>query len=128
MLVSPLAGRSAGSDDSGFLLVEWTDEGGTTSRARPIAPLHVHHADDECWYVLDGKLGFLVAGEEIEAGSGDAVFVPAGVPHAYWNAQEGPTRYLLVVTRRIADLLHELHADGATDFGAIFRKYDSELL
>ena len=78
--------------------------------------------------MLDGKLGFLVDGEEIEAGSGDAVFVPAGVPHAYWNAQEGPTRYLLVVTRRIADLLHELHADGATDFGAIFRKYDSELL
>ena len=56
------------------------------------------------------------------------MFVPAGVPHAYWNAQEGPSRYLLVVTRRIADLLHELHADGATDFAAIFRKYDSDLL
>ena len=128
MLVSPLSGRSAGSDGSSFVVVEWTDPGGDTSRERPIAPLHVHHADDECWYVLDGRLGFLVDGEEVEAGPGDAVFVPAGTPHAYWNAQAGPTRYLLVIPRRIADLLHELHAAGATDFPAIFRKYESELL
>jgi hypothetical protein len=32
------------------------------------------------------------------------------------------------MTRGIAELLHELHAEGATDFPAIFRKYDSELL
>lgn len=128
MVVSPLAGRSAGSDDSGFLLVEWTDPGGETTRGRPIAPLHVHHADDECWYVLAGRLGFRVGDEEVEAGPGDAVFVPAGTPHAYWNANDGPTRYLLVIPRRIADLIHELHAEGASDFAAIFRRYDSELL
>ncbi|HST26514.1 MAG TPA: cupin domain-containing protein [Gaiellaceae bacterium] len=128
MLVSPLSGRSAGSDDSGFVVVEWTDPGGETSRDRPIAPLHVHHADDECWYVLDGRLGFRVGGDELEAGPGDAVFVRAGTAHAYWNAQDGPTRYLLVIPRRIADLLHELHAPGAKDFAAVFRKYESELL
>jgi mannose-6-phosphate isomerase-like protein (cupin superfamily) len=127
VLVSPLSDRSAGSDESGFVLVEWTDEGGT-SRERPIAPPHVHHADDECWYVLDGKLAFLVDSEEIVAGPGDAVFVPAGVPHAYWNAEDGPTRYLLVIPRRIADLLHELHDGEAKDFAAVFRKYESELL
>ena len=128
MLVSPLAGQSAGSSASSFQVVEWTDPGGTTSRERPIAPLHVHHADDECWYVLDGRLGFLVGSEEVEAGPGDAVFVPAGTPHAYWNGQDGPTRYLLVIPRRICDLLHDLHAEGATDYPAIFRRYDSELL
>jgi mannose-6-phosphate isomerase-like protein (cupin superfamily) len=128
MLVAPLSGRSAGSDESGFVLVEWTDEGGDTSRERPIAPLHVHRADDECWYVLDGRLGFLVDGEELEAAAGDAAFVPSGVPHAYWNAQDGPTRYLLVIPRRIADLLHELHDGEPKDFAAVFRKYDSELL
>jgi mannose-6-phosphate isomerase-like protein (cupin superfamily) len=128
MLVSPLAGRSAGSDEASFVLVEWTDPGGTTSRDFPIAPLHVHHADDECWYVLDGRLGFRVGNEELEAGPGDAVFVPAGTSHAYWNPQDGPTRYLLVIPRRIADLLHELHAEGATDFASIFRRYESELL
>jgi mannose-6-phosphate isomerase-like protein (cupin superfamily) len=128
VLVSPLAGQSAGSADSSFQVIDWTDPGGTTSRERPIAGLHVHHADDECWYVLDGRLGFLLDGEKVEAGPGDAVFVPAGTPHAYWNAQDGPTRYLLVIPRRIADLIHELHAEGATDYPAIFRKYESELL
>ena len=128
VLVSPLAGRSAGSDDSGFVLVEWTDEGGTTSRDFPIAPLHVHHADDECWYVLDGRLGFRVGDDEVEAGPGEAVFVPAGTPHAYWNAQDGSTRYLLVIPRRLADMLHELHDGNPKDFPAVFRKYESELL
>ncbi len=127
MVVSPLAGRSAGAPASSFVLVEWTDSG-ETSRERPIAPLHVHHADDECWYVLDGKLGFRVADEEVEAGPGDAVFVPAGTPHAYWNAQPAPTRYLVVMPRRIADLVDALHAEGATDYAAIFRRFDSELL
>ena len=127
MLVSPLSGRSTSSDGASFALVEWTDPGGT-NRERPIAPFHVHHADDECWYVLDGRLGFRVGDDEIEAGPGDAVFVSAGTPHAYWNAQDGPTRYLLVIPRRLADMLHELHTKGATDFSAIFRKYESELL
>lgn len=129
MLVSPLSGRSAGTDGSGFVVVEWTDDGGgTTSRDFPIAPYHVHHADDECWYVLDGRLGFRLGDEEVEAGPGDAVFVPAGTPHAYWNAKAGPTRYLLVITRRIADLLHELHDGEPKDYAAVFRKYESELL
>ena len=128
MLVSPLAGRSAGSDTASFVVVEWTDEGGT-SRERPIAPFHVHHADDECWYVLDGRLGFL---RRRRGGRGGARATPCssrperrtptGTP------QDGPTRYLLVIPRRIADLLHELHDGNPKDFAAVFRKYESELL
>jgi mannose-6-phosphate isomerase-like protein (cupin superfamily) len=127
VLFSPLAGRSAGSDTSSFVVVDWTDEGGT-SRERPIAPFHVHDLDDECWYVLEGTLGFRVGDEELEAGTGDAVFVPAGTPHAYWNAGDGPARYLLVVPRRIADLLRELHDGSTADFPAVFRTYESRLL
>ena len=112
--------------DSEFVVVEWADEG-VTSRERPIAPLHVHHADDECWYVLEGALGFRVGDEDLEARAGDAVFVPRGTPHAYWNAHAGPTRYLLVMPRRIADLIEALHA-GPGDYAAIFREHESELM
>jgi hypothetical protein len=35
---------------SDFIIVEWTDAG--TSEWDWIVPLHVHHADDEAWYVL----------------------------------------------------------------------------
>jgi mannose-6-phosphate isomerase-like protein (cupin superfamily) len=127
VLFSPLAGRSAGSPDSAFVVAEWTDEG-ETSRERTIAPLHVHHADDECWYLLEGKLGFRLGDEEIEAGPGAAVFVPAGTPHSYWNAHAGRTRYLIVMPRRLADLIEAVHAEGAIDYAAIFRRYESELL
>jgi mannose-6-phosphate isomerase-like protein (cupin superfamily) len=129
MLVSPLSDRSAGSDSSSFVVVEWTDEGGTTSRDFPIAPLHVHHADDEAWYVLEGALRFRLGEETCEAGPGTAVLAPKGTPHAYGNARPGePARYLLVITPRIRALIRALHEPGASDYPAIFRAHESELL
>ena len=55
-----------------FVLVEWTAEVGT----HWIAPLHVHHADDEAWYVLEGELGFRLGDEEVVAAAGSAVVAP----------------------------------------------------
>ena len=46
-------------------------------------PLHVHHNADETFYVIDGELTIYVGDERIEAGPGDFVFGPQGVPHAY---------------------------------------------
>src|SRR6478609_7945657 len=123
-----LASGAVGGRDGQFVLVEWSDPGGLTSRERPIAGLHVHHADDEAWYVLEGTLGFRVGDELVEAGPGAAVLVPRGTPHTYWNARAEPARYLLVMTPRIHRLVRELHAPGASDYGAIFRAHESELL
>ena len=57
MFIERLAGGSLGSPNDDFVVVEWTAEIGT----HWIAPLHIHHADDEAWYVLEGTL---VAGDE----------------------------------------------------------------
>lgn len=46
------------------------------------APLHVHDLEDELFYVLEGRHVFTVGDTEFEAGPGDAVFGPKGVPHA----------------------------------------------
>jgi mannose-6-phosphate isomerase-like protein (cupin superfamily) len=122
-----LAGDQLGGEDSDFLLVEWTDSG--DSGYEWIAPLHVHHADDEAWYVLEGALRVRLDDDVIEAGPGAAVFAPKGTPHAYGNARKGePVRYLLVLTPRIRALIDALHAPGATDYRAIFRAHESELL
>jgi mannose-6-phosphate isomerase-like protein (cupin superfamily) len=109
-------------------MVEWGDPGGVTSPERPIAGLHVHHADDEAWYVVEGTLGFRVGDEVVEAGPGAAVLVPRGTPHTFWNARPEPARYVLVMTPRIQSLVRELHAPGASDYAAIFRAHESELL
>jgi mannose-6-phosphate isomerase-like protein (cupin superfamily) len=46
-------------------------------------PLHIHHDADETFHVIDGRLTIFVGDERIEAGPGDFVFGPMGVPHAF---------------------------------------------
>jgi mannose-6-phosphate isomerase-like protein (cupin superfamily) len=126
MEAPPLAGHTLASQDGSLALAEWADEG-ESSAERPIAGLHVHHSDDEAWYVLEGTLGFCLGDKKVTAPVGSAVLAPAGMPHAYWNAGAGRTRYLLIAHPRLFALIEELHAPD-TDYAEIFRKYDSELL
>ena len=46
-------------------------------------PIHIHHNEDETFYVLEGEVAFLVADERIDVGAGDFLFAPRGIPHAY---------------------------------------------
>jgi mannose-6-phosphate isomerase-like protein (cupin superfamily) len=122
-----LVGRQLGGADGDFVIVEWTDRG--DSKWEWIAPLHVHHADDEAWYVLEGTLRFRIGDDVFEAGPRSAVVAAKGTPHAYGNARRGePARYLLVMTPKIQALVRALHEPGAQNYPDIFRAHDSELL
>jgi mannose-6-phosphate isomerase-like protein (cupin superfamily) len=126
-VIAPLAGMELGGAGSDFVIVEWTDSG--ESEWEWIAPLHVHRADDEAWYVLEGVLRFQLGDEAFEVGPRGAVMAPKGTPHAYGNARRGElARYLLVMTPRIRGLVQAVHEPGARDYADIFRAYDSELL
>ena len=46
-------------------------------------PLHLHHNEDETFYVLEGELSFLVGDERIDVQTGDYLFAPRGIAHAY---------------------------------------------
>jgi quercetin dioxygenase-like cupin family protein len=59
------------------------------------SPLHVHHREDEWFYVLEGELTFWVGGEVIEAPAGSFVFGPRDVPHTFVVSSE-TARFLLV--------------------------------
>ncbi len=89
--------------------------------------LHVHHADDEAWHVLEGTLTFKFSDREVEAPAGTTVFVPAGVAHAYWEAH-GPTRYLIIMTPRLRKLIAELHLTPYALHGEVMRRYESEII
>ena len=101
IIAPPLAGHVIGSIGDAFVIAEWQDAGGSAGPPRLIAPRHLHHSDDEAWYVLEGALRVQVGKDEIEAGTGSSVLVPRGTPHAYWNAGPGRVRYLLVMTSNI---------------------------
>ena len=118
LTASPLGGRG---DD--FVLAQWVAEVG----GHWIAPLHVHHDDDEAWYVLRGRLGFRLGDEEFEAGPGSAVLARRGTPHAYWNAGDTEAEYVLVMPPRVATLIEAIHEPDA-DIPALFEAHASELL
>ena len=113
---SALAGVDA--TDASFVIQEWRGSGPAT--------LHVHHADDEAWHVLEGTLHFRFENREVDVPAGGTVVVPAGVPHTY--RAEG-ARYLIVLTPRLASLIAELHAaPDSTAHPAIYHRHASTLL
>ncbi|BDP43665.1 hypothetical protein DAETH_36340 (plasmid) [Deinococcus aetherius] len=49
-------------------------------------PAHVHPRQRELFTVVSGTLGVRVGGKERLVAAGEAVEVPPGAPHTYWNA------------------------------------------
>jgi quercetin dioxygenase-like cupin family protein len=60
-------------------------------------PPHVHHAEEESFWILEGRFTFTVADVEIPAAPGDFVFGPRDVPHRF-RVDQGPARLLYVFT------------------------------
>ena len=59
------------------------------------SPLHVHHNEDEWFYVLEGELTIWVDGHDDRGGAGAFVFGPRDVPHTFVVSSER-ARFLLV--------------------------------
>jgi quercetin dioxygenase-like cupin family protein len=67
----------AGGDETGhaFAQIENFDPRGTAT------PLHVHHNEDETFYVVEGEVTVIIGGERIDLGPGDYLFAPRDIPH-----------------------------------------------
>lgn len=66
-----------------------------TRAAEP--PRHIHHREDELWYVLDGQMTFQVGDTTLVAPAGAFAYAPKGVAHAFTIDVE-PTRVLILAT------------------------------
>ena len=65
----------------------------TTAPGDGPAP-HVHHDNDELFYVLEGRVRFRVGEQTFEAAAGAFVFVPRGTVHVAETVGAGPARVL----------------------------------
>jgi quercetin dioxygenase-like cupin family protein len=84
--------KATAADTGGHLaVVDVTDPPGVE------APLHVHHREDEAFWILDGDVTFEVGGKTIEASAGDFVFGPRDIPHRYKVGDAG-SRMLFILT------------------------------
>jgi mannose-6-phosphate isomerase-like protein (cupin superfamily) len=89
--------------------------------------MHVHYADDEAWHVLTGALRFEFSDGHVDAPAGTTVFVPAGVAHTYRETE--PSRYLIILTPRLAQLIAELHTlEDRSQLAETLAKYETALV
>lgn len=61
-------------------------------------PRHIHHKEDEIFYVLSGEVTFWLEGEVMTKGPGEAVFIPRGKRHAFMVVSKEAARFLVIVT------------------------------
>jgi quercetin dioxygenase-like cupin family protein len=60
-------------------------------------PLHVHHAEDEIFHVLEGEVRYRVGDQERLARAGETLLTPKGIPHTY--RVESAEARMLTITR-----------------------------
>jgi uncharacterized protein (TIGR02246 family) len=88
---SPTVMRSTGETTDGhFCLLE--------SLSMPpglASPYHVHHNEDEAFYILEGTIAFLCGDTWQVAGPGTYVYGPRDIPHGFRVIGTSPARMLL---------------------------------
>jgi len=94
-------------------------------------PLHLHHAQEEWFYVMEGRVAFQLGNRQVELGPGDSVLGPRNVPHAFSSVGSRPGRMLIAFTPagqmedffRATAIPHPPVQDAS-----FFRRYGMELL
>jgi quercetin dioxygenase-like cupin family protein len=79
---------------TGGALAMWT--GITPSGGGP--PRHYHLNEDETFFIIEGRVAFLLNEEWNEVGPGGAVFMPRGIVHTFRNVGDQPCRMLIMTT------------------------------
>jgi quercetin dioxygenase-like cupin family protein len=69
---------ATGEDTGGqFALME------QVTRKGNVPPRHIHHREDETFYVVEGEMTFSVGDETIKATAGTMVFAPRDISHSF---------------------------------------------
>jgi quercetin dioxygenase-like cupin family protein len=61
-------------------------------------PPHIHHSEDETFYMLEGSVAFQADAQTIHAKPGDCVHIPRGTVHSFKNEGTMQGRALVVIS------------------------------
>jgi quercetin dioxygenase-like cupin family protein len=61
-------------------------------------PPHIHHYEDESFYILEGSATFQAGGQTIHANAGDFIHIPRGTVHSLRNDGTVPARALIIIS------------------------------
>ncbi len=113
-----------------------------TEPPNAVGPLHVHHREDESFWILDGDVTFEVGDTTIEAHAGDFAFGPRDIPHRYTVGDAGCRMLFIMTPGGFEDLIREMSvpaqsrtlppaSDEEPDWGhvaAVAKAHECELL
>src|SRR5690242_16978387 len=95
--------KAGGAETGGsFAQVEVNDPRGTAT------PRHIHHNEDETFYVVEGEITVFVGAERIDLAEGDFAFAPRGVDHAYIVRSESARMLVTASPAGLEDVFVEL--------------------
>ena len=129
--------KATGADTGGRVaIIEVTEPPGA------VAPKHVHHKEDEGFWVLDGEVTFDVGGTTIVATAGDYAFGPRDIPHSYRVGPDGCRMLFIVTPAGFEELVRLISVPAESralppspqepadiaDFPALLASYGCELL
>ena len=61
-------------------------------------PLHIHHREEETFFVIEGEFEFVCGDLRTTGGPGTVVHLPRGVAHRFKNIGESTGRLLITLT------------------------------
>ena len=67
--------------------------------------MHIHPTTDELFFILKGKLQFVVGEKEFVAVAGDVVQGKMDIPHSFKNIGDEPAAFLSVKGPKPVDLV-----------------------
>jgi quercetin dioxygenase-like cupin family protein len=59
-------------------------------------PWHIHHKEDEAFYIIEGEMTFYIGDKKVKGKAGDCVFAPKNIAHKYTVDSPGYSRVMLV--------------------------------
>ena len=62
------------------------------------SPYHVHHREDESFYVIEGEVAFILNGAWKRVGPGAFAYGPREIPHGFKVVGDAPARILILCT------------------------------
>ncbi|HLL41056.1 MAG TPA: cupin domain-containing protein [Rubrobacteraceae bacterium] len=72
-----------------------------------LVPEHLHGRQEERFVIVSGRMGVRAAGSERVLEAGEEIVVPAGTPHAFWNASRSGEEL-----RHVVELRPALNSEG----------------
>jgi quercetin dioxygenase-like cupin family protein len=100
------------------------------------SPYHVHHAEEESFFVLEGELTFISGERQMIGTAGSYTFLPRDIPHGFKVTGDKPARFFILATpagfeQFIIDMSNPEPPAGPPDMDKLMSlaaKYNIEIL